>query len=221
MNKLLITISIFVLFLSACQLLPPGWDELTAQVFTNQVVGPLFQDDFTSSKSRWVNEQDEQFARQYQDGVYRIQVNVPWMNTWSYPRGLSFSDVRIDVKAQRVAGEKNNVFGILCRYQDGSNFYQLLVSSDGYYDISKVKNGKRVPLVDEQLLPSELIPQDYDIMLLTAVCQGEQLELLVNGVPIIRATDGEFSEGNVGLLAGAFDRGGVEIYFDDFLVWQP
>jgi hypothetical protein len=221
MIKLTVTLFLFFLFLSACQVLPAGLQDLTLQFLAGQVPGPLFQDDFTSTKSHWINEQDEHSVREYQEGAYRIRVNSPWMNAWSYPRGLSFNDVRIDVKAQRVAGEKDSVFGILCRYHDAANFYQLLVSSDGYYDISKVKNGQRIPLVGQQLLPSEAIPQDSDVMVLSAVCEGDRLVLFVNGTQIAQGVDRDFAAGNVGLLVGAFENAGVEMHFDDFLVWQP
>lgn len=207
--------------LSACQLLPSGWQEFPAIVLTEQATRPLFQDDFSSSKSRWLESQDQHGTRQYKDGVFQIQVNSSWMNTWSFPQGLSFEDVRIDVKAQRVSGVKNNMFGILCRYQNEENFYQILVSSDGYYDISKVADGVRIPLIGEQLLPSEAIPQDSDLLFLSAVCQGDQIELMVNGSLISRVIDSDFQKGNVGLIAGAFEQGGVEIHFDDLSVWIP
>jgi hypothetical protein len=187
------------------------------------VPGPdiLFQDDFSSDSSNWDDYADESGATEYRKGAYRIFVNIPETDFWANPAGLSFQDVKIQVEARRVGGAENNVFGILCRYQDSANFYQLLVSSDGYYDISKVKDNHRLPLTGDQLLPSEAIPRDASPLLLGADCLGESLVLYVNGVEIARASDTEFQDGNVGLIAGAFAEPGTDITFDNFVVRQP
>ena len=199
--------------LAAC-VLPPA-----APVIPGSDV--LFQDDFSSDSSNWNNYADESGATEYRKGAYRIFVNIPETDFWANPAGLSFQDVKIQVEARRVGGGENNVFGIICRYQDSGNFYQLLISSDGYYDISKVKDDQRLPLTGDQLLPSEAIPRDASPLLLGADCLGESLVLYVNGVEIARASDSEFQDGNVGLIAGAFAEPGTDITFDNFIVRQP
>jgi hypothetical protein len=50
---------------------------------------------------------------------------------------------------------------------------------------------------------------------------GDQYTLLVNGEEIDSATSRAFTGGDVGLLAGTFDEGGVEVLFDDFRVTAP
>ncbi len=199
-----------LLFLAGCQV---PWDDQDRSV--------LFKDDFSDTKSDWDVYEDDRGAAGYQNGIYRILANEAQADFWANPRGLTFKDVRVEVDALRTAGSKNNVFGILCRYQDSKNFYQLLVSSDGYYDISKVIDNLRIPLTGEQLLPSEVIPQDLGVLQLRADCIGGQLVLFVNGTEIARAQDSDLPSGNVGLLAGAFEIPGTEIYFDNFMVRKP
>jgi hypothetical protein len=132
-----------------------------------------------------------------------------------------FTDAQIVVEARQVGGSKNNIFGIICRYQNAQNFYQLLVSSDGYYDISKVKDNLRVPLTGEQLLPSDLIPQEAELLHLRADCVGDRLTLFVENVQIASAEDSDFSSGNIGLIAGAYEVPGTDIFFDNLVVWRP
>ena len=203
-------ICLMLLLLAGCQEVWPAQDRSI-----------LFQDDFASPESNWDVYEDDRGAAGYQNGIYRIFANEDQADFWANPRGLRFSDVQVEVEAQRAAGSQNNVFGILCRYQDGENFYQLLVSSDGYYDISKVVDDQRIPLTDEQLLPSEAIPQEVDTLQLRADCTGSQLVLFVNGVEIARAQDSDLTTGNVGLIAGSFETPGTEIYFDNFVVRKP
>jgi hypothetical protein len=50
---------------------------------------------------------------------------------------------------------------------------------------------------------------------------GDQYTLFVNGEEIDSAVSSTFTGGDVGLLAGTFDEGGVEVLFDDFSVSAP
>lgn len=181
----------------------------------------LFQDDFSNLEGRWDHYQDEYGATQYSQGAYRIFVNTPDTDLWANPDKLVFTDAQIVVEARQVGGSKNNIFGIICRYQNAQNFYQLLVSSDGYYDISKVKDNLRVPLTGEQLLPSDLIPQEAELLHLRADCVGDRLTLFVENVQIASAEDSDFSSGNIGLIAGAYEVPGTDIFFDNLVVWRP
>jgi hypothetical protein len=199
-----------LVFVAGCQ---EAWNDQDRSI--------LFQDDFSSPESGWDIYEDELGAAGYLDGVYRILADEPHTDFWGNPHGLKFKDVQVEVDALRAAGSSNNVFGILCRYQDAGNFYQLLVSSDGYYDISKVINDQRIPLTGEQLLPSDAIPQTLDILHLQADCTGSNLVLFANGVEIARAQDGDLASGNIGLIAGAFETSGTEILFDNLVVRKP
>lgn len=201
------------LFLGACQVLsaPPTLADPAI----------LYQDDFSQPTSQWDEYAGPSGAAGYADGAYRIRVDEPQSDYWANPQGLSFDDVQIEVQATRHAGSRNNVFGVLCRYRDENNFYQFLVSSDGFYDISKIQDGQRQPLSGAQLLPSESIPQEDDTLQLRAACREESLALWVNGVEIARAQDDTFHSGNIGLIAGAFDEAGVEIRFDQLVVRKP
>ena len=181
----------------------------------------LFQDDFSNPDSSWDNYQDDYGETRYKGGAYRILVNEPETDLWANPDGLVFNDTHIEVEARRAGGSSNNIFGILCRYQGPKDFYQLLVSSDGYYDISKVKDDVRYPLTGEQLLPSEVIPQDSNTLKLAADCIGNTLTLYVDGSQVASTQDSDFSTGNIGLIAGAYEEPGTDISFDNLVVRQP
>jgi hypothetical protein len=43
----------------------------------------------------------------------------------------------------------------------------------------------------------------------------------VNGIQLFEVTDSDFSSGDVGVIAGAYDTPGVEILFDNFAVLKP
>lgn len=181
----------------------------------------LFQDDFSNPDSGWdrVNVKDG-MTDYTENGTYRILVNLPNTDVWSNP-GLTFTDVRIEVDATKVGGPDDNDFGVQCRYQDADNFYFFIISSDGYYAIGKVKNGEQTLLSGESMDYSDAVLQGAATNHLRADCVGSYLAFYVNGTPLATVEDSDFTQGDVGLMAGTFDTPGTDILFDNFTVLQP
>lgn len=180
----------------------------------------LFQDDFSRTMSGWDQHQSELYEASYHNDHYSIRVIPPDTDVWSTPN-LHFDDVRLQVEASKSAGPDNNLFGLVCRYQDPRNFYFFAISSDGYAGIGLNKDGGRRLLTGDALVPAEAVRQGTGANVLRADCVGYQLRLYVNGVLVAEAQAAEWQSGDVGLLAGSYDQGGVVINFDNFSVVEP
>jgi hypothetical protein len=180
----------------------------------------LFQDDFAESTSGWstLNEGSKFIA--YDNGGLHFFVNDAKFDYWSTP-GLKFSDVHIEVDVTKLAGPDDNDFGIICRYKDENNFYGMLISSDGYYGISKMKEGVHDVINSDGMQVSDIIRKGEATNRLQADCVGDVLRLSVNGEKLIEVKDPDFLSGDVGLVAGTFDEPGVDISFDNFIVTKP
>ena len=142
------------------------------------------------------------------------------MNYWS-TAGLNFSDVRVEVDVLQYSGPVENRMGIICRHRDDQNFYFFVISTDGYYAIGKVKAGEQILLGQETMGYSSAIEKGVAINRLRAECQGSTLRFFVNDTPIALVDDPDFVEGDVGLLAGTFNEGGLDLLFDNFVAIQP
>jgi len=191
---------------------------------TSSEPGVLFQDDFTNSDSGWDVHTGADLTTEYVDGRYLIAVEEPGVDVWARP-GLAFADLVLEANTQYGAGPVNNEYGLICRYErhgDGSNsFYFFLVSSDGFYALGKVVRDVRTILSPPEgsFQPTDALLLEADaVNTLSADCSGNQFSLTVNGVTVGEFTDSELSRGDVGLIAGTFDEGGVRIYFDDVVV---
>lgn len=180
----------------------------------------LFQDDFSNPSSGWDRINTAEGITDYADGVYRIYVNLVDSDIWANPK-LSLIDTRLEVDATKIGGDDNNVFGLICRYQDKDNFYFLIVSSDGYYGIGKLKDGMQVLIGDDNMPKTDQVKPGNSLNHLRADCVGNRLTLWVNGQKIAEQTDDDFAAGDVGLFAGAFDKPGTDIHFDNFSVLKP
>ena len=180
----------------------------------------LFQDDFSDPSSGWstLNEGNKNIG--YQNGSFHFLVGEPKFDYWSTP-GLSFKDTHIEVNATKNSGPDDNDFGIICRYQDEKNFYGLLISSDGYFGISKMKNGVHSILDADGMQVSEAIKKGVSTNHLKADCIGNTLTLTVNDQKLFDVHDDDFASGDVGLVAGTFNQPGVDVSFNNFVVTRP
>lgn len=180
----------------------------------------LFSDDFSNSNTGWGIWKREGAVIEHHNGGMRIRVNLTQYDFWTVA-GQHFDDVQIEVDATKIGGPDDNDFGIICRYQDRANFYMMVISSDGYYGIAKLKDGQYSMIGSEQLQYSDRIARGQRVNHLRADCIGSTLRIYANDHLLMEAQDSDFAAGDVGLLAGAYDLKGVDILFDNFVVKRP
>jgi hypothetical protein len=180
-----------------------------------------FQDDFSDPSSGLARHYDENTGSlDYVNQGYQISVNQSHTILWSGP-GLEFTDVQIEVDVTKIDGPESDDFGVVCRARDKHNFYFLILSSDGYYGIGKVRDGLQQLIGMKDMPPSEDIIQGQHTNHMRADCIGEYLSLYVNGVHLVTVQDSEFTSGDVGLFAGTFEEPGTSVRFNKFSVLMP
>ncbi len=197
------------LFLAACQ--------------TNRVLltgDVLFTDDFSTRENSWTHLVNDNGVMDYNAGGFRFYIREPNLNYWT-TAGRNFDDVRIEVDALQYSGPEENRLGVVCRYRDDLNYYFFVISTDGYYAIGKVKDGVQSLLGQDAMRYASAIETGIAINHLRAECQGSTLRFYINDAPVALVDDLDFTEGDVGLLAGTFDVGELDVLFDDFKVLQP
>ncbi len=183
----------------------------------------LFQDDFSSLTSGWDHYSSPGGMMDYDSGVYRFLVMDAPFNYWSTP-GKIYTDTRIEVDVAKLEGPDSNRAGVICRFKNVEgipHFYFFVISSDGYYAIGRTDFLETVLLGQDQMMMSENINTGMALNHLRADCAGNMLMFYVNGFPVSQVTDSALTSGEVGLIAGTFDEGGVDIIFDQFIVLQP
>lgn len=186
--------------------------------------GALLQDDFSGTKMcGWAEYNKSGTVVSIVDGVMQISTSTPGQIFWSNP-GRQFNDVIVTTQARQTDGPNDNAYGVICRYQDESNFYLFLISGDGYYMIGKYETGQAtIQYLTEsnEFVFSEVINQGVATNQVRASCIGNELSLSVNGIPLATVVDGTFSAGDVGLGVSTFEPGTAVVQFDDFRVLSP
>lgn len=180
----------------------------------------LFEDDFTHVPSGWGIGDSSDAVVSYEEGGLRLLVREAGKNIWSVA-GQRLADVRMEVSIKQVAGPEDNLMGVVCRYRNRENFYMMFVSRDGYYGIGKVADSIYTLLGAEQLQYNPMLHRSDLPLRLVAECSGRRLSLSAGDKLLMAVEDDTFDRGDVGVIAGAYREGGVDVLFDDFRVRQP
>lgn len=207
---------VLMLMLSACDLVEP-FQSAPQDAAPGEI---LFADDFSQPTGNWKTGDFNGALVEYKVGGLRIVVNEAYRDAWSVA-GKRFRDVKLGVESALINGPLDNHYGLICRYQNDRNYYVFLISSDGYAAVGKVHDGDYQVLGSGQMQYSEAIQQGNAVNQIWAECNGDQLILAVNRQMVIETRDSDFVEGDVGLLAGAYETAGVDVFFDHFAVVQP
>ena len=180
----------------------------------------IYYDDFSDPTSGWIQASSPSGKLNYDNGTYQMMVSSPNYDLWSVS-GQAFRDVRVEVDATRLAGPDGNRFGLICRYRRPQDFYFFIVSSDGYYAVGKVSSGVQTLLGQDMMTYSGAIVTGNGPNHLRFDCAGQTLSGYANGQAVVTATDADFPNGDAGLITGTFDQPGVEVAFDNFVVYKP
>ena len=194
------------------------FDNLTLKTPDGSVSGGgvLFADDFANNAAEWTEGASDNSRYVIEDGEYYLSVLSDQYMIWARSN-QDWEDVIVEVDARQVEGPADNEYGLICRYQDADNFYQLSVSGDGFYRLVMWSDA-----AFQELLPwerSSAINQNGETNRLRAVCDGSRLSLAVNGQTLFDLTDATLPlNGDAGMHLGTFAEGGVTLAFDDFAI---
>jgi hypothetical protein len=203
----------FVFLLASCLPVQP-----TEPVKSGNSGEVLYQENFADNTSGWDRVLNDGGIMDYDSGGYRILVRQPGLNFWSTPE-KNFGDMRVEADVTKLNGPDENRAGLMCRYRNG-DYYFFIISNDGFYAIGKFIGAQTLLLGQKEMQASDLIlPNSTNH--LRADCIGNTLTFYINFNQVASVQDGDFSTGDVGVLAGAFNQPGVDVLFQNFVVIQP
>lgn len=138
------------------------------------------------------------------------------LTAWTFA-GQSFKDIKIEVDIRKISGTDINLVGAICNATDNRHFYAFVIGTDQTYMIWKQKGDSKETLVGWS--NSLIINKGNGENHLTAICDGGNLTLLVNGVELTSVYDTSYLQGDVGIIIGSFEENkSVSAYFDNFNV---
>lgn len=185
-------------------------------VFAN--ASEVFRDEFEDNRNAWfTGEVSDIETDAIEDGVFKVfwsgkgTTYEPYME-----RELGDFVAELDCKVQQ--GDVNGACGIIFGHETDVGFYKFEVYED-YYSLYIVPSDESAPPLIEGD-PAEIINRG-DWNRLRVVRQGDTISVFLNDTPLGTVSDSTYGVGNVGVSTASFaDEGGVEVWFDNFTIWE-
>ncbi|MFN8491026.1 MAG: hypothetical protein U0350_25755 [Caldilineaceae bacterium] len=183
---------------------------------------PVFTDNFRRADSDWDTKSDDKdVAFTFVNRALHIRVAKKEWLTWIFNKkvdNLQLGDFYAESEISAVNTPDDAQFGLLFRFVDSKNFYKFGISRSGAYSLIKSVDNEWKTIVD--WTKSNLIQTDAKARnKLGVLAEDSQITLLVNDEVLTQVTDDSFSSGSLGLMAGAYDKGNVEVAFNKLDIW--
>ncbi len=109
-------------------------------------------------------------------------------------------------------------FGLVCRMQDGENYYRFGIGNDGTYSIAVVEDNEATLLTSDDGFwsDSDLVDEAARTFDIEARCDGDTLELSVDDEVVDSVTDDTYASGSVGVFSATFDEPNASIAVTSF-----
>lgn len=160
------------------------------------------------------------------DGRYVLEHHAGRTDSFTWGVGGDpLEDVIIEVEAEQLSSDENNLYGVGCRLtgddSDAQTGYVFLISGDGHYGIGELRN--QIITFDD-LLPwrqTDTIRQGAASNTIRAACLGDTLALSVNGEFLGSTDGGDYRRaGQIGFFAGADAEQAIRVAFDNVTLWE-
>jgi S1-C subfamily serine protease len=190
--------------------------------------GDVFlQDDFSTDTRTWEQSWmgfltqgiEDQVTYSIQNNKLVVEINSPLTYAYYLFKSLNVSDVRIDTKVDNLGHNNNNV-SLVCRGSIEKGWYEFNVASNGLYWVKRYDPKVR-GYIDIGKGGSTLIKTGQATNEISAICQGNQLSLMINGALVRTFRDNVLVTGQVGLSVASYFVLPVKVAFDYFKVSVP
>lgn len=167
----------------------------------------------------WDELDGDDYSSEVDDERYIMQEDAGLL-AWGSNR-TEHDDVVMTVEIERLSDGETSAFGMMCRVDPDnlSDGYSFIIASDGAYSVGYWNEDGYNPLLSNDFESSSDIDNDESYEM-TIVCVGEYLALYVDGELIDEVEDDTFDEGYAGMAAISFDDEGIEVAFDNLVIWE-
>jgi len=177
--------------------------------------GPLYVEDFSSPGTEWEISENEEARYRIDGGAYSIEViKANWI-AWNLI-GQELADFEVEFEVALVEGDRYNDAGLLFRFQDADNYYEIDINGEGSFAIGKEVNDEWVQIVEWTSDPS--IQPFGQVNRVRLVAEGTQFTLYVNDEYLAYFADDSFGSGGIGPVVTAYDEPSARATFDNITI---
>jgi hypothetical protein len=181
----------------------------------------IFSDDFSAPSSGWTRANESGHLLSYSEGNYLTVAPMHergWMNVGISP--MKFTDAVLAVDFHIVSGDSSDTKAVIAwRVQDWKNYYALLLSDNGFVNVSRLENGRLIPIYDWTKEPA--LNTDYQVNHVEIAFTQETSTIYLNKTLINSFKDANYKIGEVGLGALSATNSSIEVRYDNLVIYEP
>ena len=183
----------------------------------------IFADAFVAGQTgAWLVEGDDAGRTAVLNEQLVITIEEPNLLQYTTLSEPIFADFVLEVDVTQMAGDLESSYGLLFRMQNPGQFYRFDITGNGMYVMERHNGDGTWTRFLDDWVESAAIKQGLTVSnRLKVVAQGPLLSYYVNDQLLQQVNDASFAAGQVGLDAGTFGRGGLEVAFDNLVVRNP
>jgi hypothetical protein len=169
--------------------------------------------------SNWVFEEDDLGSTTIINDQLVISVNTPNTIQFTMLAEPTFSNFLLEVEAWQRSGSTESSYGVLFRAQDNFQFYRFAVTGTGLFMVERHNaDGSWTRLVPEWT-PTAALNKGLNVPnRLKIIASGPEMAFYVNDILLTQVTDDRYNSGTIGLDAGTFTGGSVQVSFDNLRI---
>ena len=177
----------------------------------------LYEEDFTEPGAEWETARGDDADFEFDAAAYAIEVRRDHWMAWNNISG-EFADFVLEFDAALVKGNMYNSYGVLFRYEDRDNYYQLSINDNNSYTIGKKVDKEWSDLIDWTV--NDAIKGTGEVNRIRLIAYGDTFVLYVNAQFVDEFTDSSFLVGDIAPVVSVYDNPPARAKFDNIRVWD-
>lgn len=184
-----------------------------------------FTDDFTDNTYDWAVDADDISSFGLEDGHYAMRLLDTQYSIWAY-LPVDFNPRVINFDAAVVPGQDIGAYGVLCFYQDSSNYHSISIDPlNREVSIGQVVDNDWVSfLADDWVTTDALKPSPYEVNSIQVTCDPDLLTLFINNTFVAQVEITNPGGDRAALMLETWDdlaQDGFKALFDNLVVFIP
>lgn len=144
----------------------------------------IFEEHFDDNRHKWVTQESDEYSLSLDANHYVFEHKRPGNGSWlTWQFAGCFCDMeefRIHVVLEKIAGVLNKGYGFVWGLSDTQNFFEFIISDNGYYQISQYEQGNHKKHVAWKRCPAIRCSNNVNVLEIRR--NGEMVEFYINSL---------------------------------------
>ncbi len=177
----------------------------------------IFRDEFVDNRNSWFTGSFNDIETdKIEDGVFKV-IWAGESTSYELYEVRDMTNFVVEVDCLVRQGGTDGSCGLVFDQKKGVGYYKFEIFDNYYRLFVTHPTGDPTTLAEGD--PAGSV-RPGDVNRLRVIRQGDQIRIFLNGTPLKTVSDSTYMQGKIGISTDSYKKGGVEIWFDNFVIWE-